>query len=137
MLNVSCVSESLFPVTRCSAKACQSSINGRMVSKKYSLDELLDSSQIRENHLIKQEQLTRQRQAPSKTVSKHSNDLLWANLGGMLGRKRPPSVNPDTLHKQAKRPMIKPKKVCAVYSYIYFTMHGPIYRFHHFYGLCM
>lgn len=118
MLNVS---ETLFPAMRSSRQEKAgnlSSTDRRMVDKKYSLDELLDSSQSRENHFLKQ-QLAKQKQAPTKAVSKRSDDLLWANLGGMLGRKRPASSNADTqLHNQTKRPVVKPKKVGTVYSNI-------------------
>ncbi len=93
-----------------------SSTDRRMATdKKYSLNDLLDSSQIRDNHLLKR-QLSKQKQAPSRVISsKDSDDLLWASLGGMLGRKRPASSNTERERNLSKQPAKKTKKVRTVY----------------------
>ena len=101
-MNVSCMTEALFPVSRKAIrrkepKAANDFTAKREQSsdKKYSLDDLLNASQSRELFFpAKNPPKEKSKHNPSRPVPRHADELLWSSIGRkMLGdgisRKRP------------------------------------------------
>ncbi len=88
----------------------QSTTDGRVPNNLYSLDDLLNASQIKESHLSKP-QRGEQNQRPSKFAPRHADELLWANLDGGLSRKRNAPSAVEGEHSRTKRAVIRPQKV--------------------------
>ena len=118
-MDVSCMTEALFAVSRPPPvqEKHQSTTDGRVPNNQYSLDYLLNASQIKESHLSRP-QRAEQNQRPSKCVPRHADELLWANLDGGLGRKRTAPSAIESEHSQTKRAAIRPQKVRTVHNLI-------------------
>ena len=121
-MNVSCMTEALFPVPTKTArrkepKAADDFTTNREQStnKKYSLDDLLNASQSKELFFpTKTPKKEKGKHNPSQPIPRHADELLWSSIGRkMFGdvttRKRPNASEAEDNCIQPKRKPTKQK----------------------------
>lgn len=117
LLNVSCMTESLFPISKrnqLSASNEQSELSrteqntsrNRHNNKKYSIDDILNSSQFKESFIPQPPKNITKNRAGPKVAPKHADALLWTKPSGNfkdITRKRPAPLYDDLDSVNAKR----------------------------------